>query len=125
MEDGLDLVEYCFTNNAEDAPRAFQIGILGLIPKDITSYRGIVLLETIYKLASTIVTLRLSNGIEFHDAAHRFRAKRGTETSIIEFKLLAQYTKNCGVENLYVIFLDLQKAYYTLDIIWTLAILEG
>ena len=61
----LDLVEYCFTNNAEDAPRAFEIGILSFIPNDITSYYcGIVLLETIYKLASTIVIFRLSNGIE-------------------------------------------------------------
>ena len=120
----LDLVEYCFTNNAEDAPRAFKIGILALIPKDITSYCGIVLVKTIYKLASTIVTFRLSNDIEFHDAVHGFRAKRGMGTVIIEFKLLAKYTKNCGVENLYVIFLDLQKVYYTtLDRTRTLAIL--
>ena len=33
----LDLVKYCFTNNAEDAPRAFEIEILALIPKDIIS----------------------------------------------------------------------------------------
>ena len=121
----LKIVEYCFTNEAKDAPKAFEIGILALIPKDITSYRGIVLLETIYKLASTIVTSRLTKGIEFHDAVHGFRAGRGTGTAIIEFKLLTQYTKNCGVENLYVVFLDLQKAYYTLDRKRTLEILEG
>ena len=84
-----------------------------------------MLLETIYKLASTIVTFRLSNGIEFHDAVNGFRAKRGTETAIIKFKLLTQYTKNCGIKNIYIIFLDLQKAYHTLDRTWTLAILEG
>jgi hypothetical protein len=44
----LKLVEYCFINDAEEAPRAFEIGILALIPKDVTSYRGIVLLESIY-----------------------------------------------------------------------------
>jgi hypothetical protein len=121
----LKLVEYCFINDAKDAPKAFEIGILALIPKDITSYRGIVLLESIYKLASTIVTFRLSGGIQFHDAIHGFRAKRGTGTAIIELKLLTQYTKLCGVKNLYVVFLDLQKAYYTLDRKRTLEILEG
>jgi hypothetical protein len=36
------LVEYCFINDAEEAPRAFEIGILALIPKkDVTSYKGI------------------------------------------------------------------------------------
>jgi hypothetical protein len=39
----LNLVEHCFTNNAEDAPRAFEIGTLALMPKDITSCCGIVL----------------------------------------------------------------------------------
>jgi hypothetical protein len=93
----LDLVEHCFTNNAEDAPRAFEIGMLALTSKDVTSYPGIVLLETIHKLASRIVTFRgLSNDIEFHDAVHRHQAKRGRGTAVIEFKLLMQHTKNCG-----------------------------
>ena len=54
---------------------------------------------------------------EFHDAVHGLQAKRGTGTAIIKFKLLTQYTtKICGVdEKLYLIFLNLQKAYYTLD----------
>ena len=89
------------------------------------SHLVIVLLETIYKHASTIVTFRLTEGIEFHDAVRGFRAGRGTGTVIIEFKMLTQYTKNCGVENLYVVFLDLQKAYYTLNRKRTLEILEG
>jgi hypothetical protein len=55
----LDLVECCFTNNAEDAPRAFEIGALALMPKDVTSCCGIVLLETICKLASAIETCGL------------------------------------------------------------------
>jgi hypothetical protein len=96
----LDLVEHCFTNNAEDAPREIEIGMLALTPKDVTSYRGIVLLETIHKLESTIVTFRLSNGVEFHNAVHGSQAKRGRGTAIIEFNLLKQRTKNCGAENL-------------------------
>jgi len=111
----LDLVHYCFVNNAKDSPKAFEIGILALIPKDITSYRGIVLLETIYKIASAIIASRLSASIDFHDAVHGYREGRGTGTAITELKLLMQHTRNCGVENLYIIFLDLKKAYYTLD----------
>jgi hypothetical protein len=118
----LDFVECCFTNNA-DAPRAFEIGTLALMPKDVTSYCGIVLLETIYKLALMIVTFRLSN-VEFQDAVHRHQAKWGTGTAIIKFKLLTQCTKNCGEENHYVMFLDLQKACYMLDRTRTLVILE-
>jgi hypothetical protein len=40
-------------------------------------------------------------------------------------KLLMQHTRNCGVENLYIIFLDLKKAYYSLDQDWTMTILKG
>jgi len=43
----------------------------------------------------------------------------------MELKLLMQHTRNCGVENLYVIFLDLKKAYYSLDRDRTMAILKG
>ena len=61
----------------KDASRAFEIGILAFIPKDITSYCDIFLLETIYKLALTIVTFRLSNGIEFHNPVHGGSKQRG------------------------------------------------
>ena len=121
----LKLVEHCFTNDAKEAPRAFEIGILALIPKDITSYQGIALLESICKLASAIVSFRLSEGIQLHDAIHGFRAKRGTGTAILELKLLMQHTKLCGVKKLCIIFLDLQKACHTLDQGRTLEILEG
>jgi hypothetical protein len=36
-----------------------------------------------------------------------------------------QHTRNCGVENLYLIFMDLKKAYYSLDRERTLEILKG
>jgi hypothetical protein len=51
----LKLVECCFTNDAKHALKAFEIGILALIRKDITPYRGIVVLESIYKPALTMV----------------------------------------------------------------------
>jgi hypothetical protein len=121
----LKLAECCFTNDAEDAPKAFESKILASIPKDVTSHQGIVLLESVCKLALTIVTCCLSGSIEFHDAIHSHRAKRGTGTAIIEFKLLTQHTKCCGVKKLCVAFLDLQKSCHMLDRRQTLKILEG
>ncbi len=121
----MKLVRYCFENDAKNMPRAFEVGILALIPKDITSHRGIVLLEAIYKIASAIVASRLSNAVKFHDALHGFLSGRRTGTVITQVKLRMQHTRNCGVGNLYMIFLDLKKAYYSLDRDRTLSILKG
>jgi hypothetical protein len=54
------------------------------------------------------------DAIEFRDALRGFRGGRGTGTAAIELKLLMQHTRNCGVENVYIIFLDLKKAYFVL-----------
>jgi hypothetical protein len=78
----LKLAEHCFTNDDEDASKAFEIGILALILKDVTSHRGTALLESVCKLTSTIVTCQLSGGIEFHDAIHGHQAKRGTHQRV-------------------------------------------
>jgi hypothetical protein len=122
----LKLVEYCFIYDTEEAPRAFEVGILALmIPKDVTSYRDIVLLESIYKLVSLIITRRLTDANEFHDALQGFRGGRGTATATIKLKLLTQHTRNCGVENLYIIFLDWKKVYYSLDRDRRMATLKG
>jgi hypothetical protein len=90
----LDIVEYCFMNNAVDMPRAFEIGILALIPKDVTSYRGICLLETVYKLVSAIIANRLSEKVQFHDAINGFCKGRGMGTATTEIKLQMQHTRN-------------------------------
>ena len=83
----MKLVRYCFENDAENMPKAFEVGILALIPKDVTSHRGIVLLEAIYKIASAIVASRLSNAVKFHEALHRFLSGRGTGMAITQVKL--------------------------------------
>ena len=121
----LKLGQRCFASDGKDAPKAFKIGILALIPKDITSCRRTVLLKSVCKLASTTVSFRLSDGIQFHDAIHGFQAKRGTGTATIELKLLMQHTKLCRVKKLHTVFLDLQKACHALDRERTLEILEG
>ena len=61
-----------------------------------------------------IIHRRLIHSIEFHDAIHGFRTKRGTSTAIINVKLIMQLAKR-NKHPLYMIFLDIKKAYDTLD----------
>jgi Reverse transcriptase (RNA-dependent DNA polymerase) len=106
-------------------PVAFAHGILVLIPKsEPGKLRGIALLEVIYKLCLTIIHLRLQDGIEFHPGIHGFRSGCGTGTAILEAKLHMQLTLwDC--KPLFQVFIDLTKAYDTLDRIRTMQILAG
>jgi len=108
-----------------EIPQAFSQGIFVLILKDKAGeFRGIALLEIIYKLISSIINRRLSETIVLDDALHGFRAKRGTGTAIMEAKLPAQL--RCRLdEPLFVVFIDLKKAYDTLDRSQAMRILEG
>ena len=119
----LELVNIAFTTG--EVPRAFCYGVLVLIPKSTPGeYRGIALLEVIYKLVSAVINNRLREKISFHDAIHGFRTKRGTGTALIEAKLRMQLTMRTRTP-LFMIFLDLKKAYDTLDRTQAIRILEG
>ena len=59
-----------------------------LLPKGNGDFRGIGLIEALWKVIEKIIDRRLSDSIQFHDVLHGFRAKRGTGTAIIEAKLL-------------------------------------
>ena len=98
-----------------DMPQDLLYGILVLIPKSTPGqFRGIALLEIMYKLISAICNSRIMTHIRFDDAIHGFRPGRGTGTAIMEAKLLMQL--HCREdEPLFMIFLDLKKAYDTLD----------
>ena len=87
----LELVNIVFTTG--EVPCAFCHGVLVLIPKLTPGlYRGIGLLELIYKLVSAVINNRLREKISFHDTIHGFRTKRGTGTALIEAKLRMQLT---------------------------------
>ena len=119
----LELVELTFTG--QPLPRSFGIGILVLIPKDVPDqYRGIALLEVIYKLVAAIINRRLRDRINFHEAVHGFRRARGTGTAIIGAKLIMQLAQRTTRPR-YFVFLDLKKAYDTLDRDRALEILKG
>ena len=119
----LEIVHLAFHDGV--IPRDFCNGIMVLIPKSNPGeYRGIALLEILYKLVSSIINRRISSKIEFDDAIHGFRQGRGTGTAILEAKLLAQL--RCRSDKpLFMVFLDLKKAYDTLDRGQALRILEG
>ena len=95
-----------------------------LIPKGGKYYRGIVLVEVMWKVVAAILNCRLTASIAFHNFLHLFWAGRRTGTVTLEVKLLQQLAA-FREEVLYLIFLDLHKAYYALERSRCLEILEG
>jgi Reverse transcriptase (RNA-dependent DNA polymerase) len=96
-------------------PEAMCVSVLVLIPKANTKeYRGIGLLETIWKLVTSIIDGRLKAAVEFQPEIHGFCAERGTGTAILCDKLLKQSAMVKG-ESLKQVYLDLSKAYDNLD----------
>ena len=85
-----------------------------LIPKGRKEYRGIGLVEVMWKVVAEILNRWLTTAITYHDFLHGFRAVRGTGTATLEAKLLQQLA-DMREEVLYVIFLDLTKAYDALE----------
>ena len=77
-----------------------------------------------WKVVAAILHHRLVTAITYHEFLHGFRAGHGTGTATLEAKLVQQLAA-MRVEVLYVIFLDLHKAYDALDRSRSLEILEG
>jgi hypothetical protein len=94
-----------------------------LIPKGGGDYRGIGLLEPIWKVLEWIIDHRL-DAIELHDCLHGCRANRGTGTAVIEAKL-AQQLLHLELKPFYRVFLDLKKAFNSMDRDRCILILEG
>ena len=102
------IIQGCFKG---EIPTAFTLGVLVIIPKDDKGgVRGIGLLESIHKLVSQIINIRMTKSIEFCKEVHGFRCKRGTHTAIGDTKLKMQIA-GCLSDTVYQIFLDLRKAY--------------
>jgi len=118
----VELVQECYRTGtiAEEMTWSSMV----LLPKGGGDFRGIGLLDIIWKLMESILNRRIASQVEFHDTLHGFRAKRGTGTAVIEAKLIQQLAARRQVP-LYEVFLDLRKAYDTLDRQGALEILEG
>ena len=61
-----------------------------LIPKGRNEYKGIGLVEVMWKFVAAILHCRLMTAITYHDFLHCFLAGRGTGTATLEAKLLQQ-----------------------------------
>ena len=61
-----------------------------LIPKGRKEYRGIGLVEVMWKVVASILHCRLTTAITYHDFLHGFQAGHGTGTATLEAKLLQQ-----------------------------------
>ena len=107
-----------------ELPTALPWSAMVLLPKGSGGYRGIGLLELLWKLLTSIIDAQIKACVVFHDTLHGFCWSRGTDTSIIEAKLTQQLTV-CRQEPFYAIFLDLKKAHDALDRGCTLDILQG
>ena len=83
--------------------------VVVLIPKGKDDYRGIGLLDPIWKAIEVVMDNRLKC-LELHDCLHGFLAGRGTGTAIMEVKLVQQLAYLEQVP-LYGLFLDLRKAF--------------
>ena len=95
-----------------------------LIPKGKKNYRGIGLVELMWKVVAAILNRTFTASITFHNFLHGFQAGPGTGTTTLEAKLIQQLA-SMREEVLYVIFLDLTKAYDALDRSRCLKILKG
>jgi len=104
-------------------PHQMLWSIVVLIPKGGGDYRGIRLLEPIWKVLERIMDCRLDT-IELHDSLHGCRAHRGTGTRVIEAKL-AQQLSYLELKPFYGVFLDLKKAFDSMDWELCIMILEG
>jgi hypothetical protein len=105
-----------------NCPKENPWSVLVVIPKGCGGFRGIGLLEVIWKVISSIIDSRLKAEIEFDDSLHGFRVERGTITMCVEAKLHMQLACD-QLKTLYQIFFDLAKA--TLNRGRTLNMLEG
>ena len=88
----VDLVQTAFREGelAEEA----KLQALVLIPKGKKDYRGIVLVEVMWKVVAAILNRRFTASITYHDFLHRFRAGCGTGTATPR----PAATSACGLE---------------------------
>jgi hypothetical protein len=117
----VQLVQAAWTHG--EIPRQLLWIIVVLIPKGGGDYRGIGLLEPIWKVIERIIDHRL-DAFNLHDSLHGCRNKRGTGTAIIEAKL-AQQLSHLELKPFYGVFLDLRKAFDAMDRERCILILEG
>ena len=118
----VDIVQHIWCTG--DIPQELVWTVMVLIPKGTTDTKDIGLLDTLWKVVEVIINICLRASLQMHDVLHRFRAGRGTGTAIMELKLTHDIT-SIDQDPLFLVFLDLSKAYDTVDRNRLLITLEG
>ena len=118
----MDLVQTAFWEGKLAEEAMWQAVVL--IYKGKKDYRGIGLVEVMWKVVAAILNRRLTASTTFRNFFRGFREGRGTGTATLEAKLFQQL-EALREEVLYVIFLYLHTAYDALDRSRCLKILEG
>ena len=95
-----------------------------LIKKGGREYRGIGLVDTTWKVFKSILNSRLQIYIVLHDVLHGFLQRRGTGTAAMEVKM-EQLLAGIFHKTLFQVFIDVRKAYDSLDIGRCMEILRG
>ncbi len=94
-----------------------------LIPKGGSDYHGIGLFEPIWKVVELVIDKRLE-AIALHNSLHCCRNGQGTGTAVIEARLTQQLA-HIEQTSFYGAFIDLKKAFDTMDWKRCLLLLEG
>jgi hypothetical protein len=104
-------------------PPQLLLVIVVVIPKGGGNYQGIGLLEPMWKVCEQVMDTRF-NRIPLHESLHCCRDGRGTGTAVMEAKL-AQQLAHLEQVPFYGVFLDLKKAFDSMDRERCLLILGG
>jgi hypothetical protein len=104
-----------------EIPQQLTWVIVVLLPKGGRDYRGIGLLEPLWKVVERIMDRR---ALLLHEALHGCWNRRGMGTVVLEAKL-AQQLAHLEQAPFHGVFLDLKKAFDTMDRERCLLILEG
>ena len=105
-------------------PTALIWTAMVLIPKVGEYFRGISLVEVIWKVCASIINNKLWAAITLHYALHGFRQGRGTRTATTDINLSQEIAALCH-EPLFQVLLDVQKSYNYLDRGRLMEILRG
>ena len=82
------------------------------------------MLETLWKVVEALIDTCLRASLQMNNILHGFRKGRGMGTAIMELKI-AHDLARIDQELIFLVFLDLRKAYDTMDWDRLLITLEG
>ena len=118
-EETFDILRRIITHfwESELTPSEWETGLLKILPKkgDLSlpeNYRGIMLLETAYKIVSIIMKSRLLPIEESIDLESQcgFRPQRGCTDAVFSIKIAMKKRREHGLES-WILFIDLVKAF--------------